>query len=235
MTLIVVFMFVVVGGAVFWLVREGALTKPWLEVGVAGEAPFSSARPSPAAASVGLVVFLTVLSALFVMLGGAYAVRMQSPDWRPLPLPSVLWLNTGLLVLSCGAMQWAVAGARENAMATARTAIGAAGILAMGFLIGQIAAWQQLARDGYLLATNPANSFFFLITGLHGLHVIGGLVILGVINARIWSVSDVDPSIQSVRLCSIYWHFLLGVWILFFAVLTGRLGDFIALCQQVLT
>ncbi len=102
--------------------------------------------------------------------------------------------------------------------------------------VGQLFAWRELAASGYLLASNPANSFFYLITGMHGLHILGGLV-----GARPDDVQGMDGAIRpkgcalSVELCAMYWHFLLFVWLALFVLLAGWAADFIDICRQLLT
>jgi cytochrome c oxidase subunit 3 len=80
-------------------------------------------------------------------------------------------------------------------------------------------AWQQLVAAGYFLATSPASSFFYLITALHGLHLLGGLIALGRTIGKVHHHYAADEVCLSVELCAIYWHLLLLVWILCFTLL----------------
>ena len=93
-------------------------------------------------------------------------------------------------------------------------------MLAVAFLVGQLLAWRELVAAGYALASNPANSFFYLLTAVHGLHVLGGLVAWPG-DARGWrgSETETEEVRLSVDLCAIYWHFLLFVWLVLFALL----------------
>ena len=99
----------------------------------------------------------------------------------------------------------------------------ASGILALVFLAGQLLAWRQLDAAGYYLTANPAAAFFFLITGLHGLHLLGGLGALGRTIDRTRRCVPMRELRLSVELCALYWHFLLLVWLIFFGLLL--LGD----------
>src|SRR3974377_2425907 len=96
-----VFLFVAIIAAIviWWLSRQTLFAKPWLEEGRAGEFPGTSASQRPAA-KLGLGVFLAVVGSLFALSLSAYVIRMEMADWRPLPAPSILWFNTGLLILS---------------------------------------------------------------------------------------------------------------------------------------
>jgi cytochrome c oxidase subunit III len=111
----------------------------------------------------------------------------------------------------------------------------AGGASAVTFLVGQLLAWRELNAAGYFLASNPANSFFYLITALHGLHLIGGLVALGRTTARVWRGAAMIQVRLSVELCAIYWHFLLLVWLVLLGLLTGWTDSFVDICRQLLS
>jgi cytochrome c oxidase subunit 3 len=230
--------FVAVAGAIAlrWLWHQGLTAKPWLEEGAPIGMPGMSTTSLPAS-KVGLGVFLAVVSALFVLLISAYAMRMPAGDWLPMPLPRVLWFNTAMLILSSVALYSAQRAARQGWIEGVRGGVLAGGVTALLFLIGQLLAWWQLTAEGFFLAANPANAFFYLITALHGLHVAGGLVALGRTGARVWDDDQVEmrDAALSVELCATYWHFLLIVWIALLFLLTGWGSDLIAICRQVLT
>jgi cytochrome c oxidase subunit III len=169
-------------------------------------------------AKLGLWVFMGVVTVLFSIIASTYVTRMGFADWRPLPEPRLLWLNTGVLILSSVAMQWAQVAARRGRIDSLRVGLLAGGVFAWAFLAGQLWAWQQLRASGYFLAANPANTFFYLITALHGLHLVGGLVAWGKTTVKVWRGFEVR---LSVELCAVYWHFLLVVWLgLFVLMLT---------------
>ena len=237
MVFILLFMTIIAAIAVWWLSRQRLFAKPWLEEGLAGEFPGTGASRLPAA-KIGLGVFLAVVGSLFALFLSAYLIRMEMADWRPLPAPTVLWLNTGLLILSSVALQWAQTNARRGDVEAVQTGLLAAGVLALGFLAGQLIAWRQLDAAGYYLASNPANTFFYVLTALHGLHLLGGIVALGRTTARAWRGIAVEKLRMSVELCAIYWHFLLLIWLILFGlVLLGAdasLANFIELCTSVI-
>jgi len=103
------------------------------------------------------------------------------------------------------------------------------------FLVGQLFAWQQLNAAGYFLATNPANAFFYLLTGLHGLHLLGGLVALVLTIDKVWRGFALAQVRLSVKLCAIYWHYLLLLWLVLFTLLTPWVGEFAVICRQLLS
>jgi cytochrome c oxidase subunit 3 len=186
-------------------------------------------------AKIGLGVFLAVVGSLFALFISAYSMRMTMVDWRSLPVPRLLWFNTGVLVLSSVALQWAHVAARRNDMDGVIVGLCAGGASAITFLVGQLLAWRQLSVAGYFVASNPANSFFYLITAAHGLHLMGGLVALGRTTAKVWRGVGMVQVRLSVELCAIYWHFLLLVWLVLLGLLTGWTDDFVDICRQLLT
>jgi cytochrome c oxidase subunit III len=177
----------------------------------------------PAARKLALRVFLAVVAVLFALLVTAYGGRMAYEDWRPAPQVNLLWANTFVLILSSVALQWALYSVRRGRMDAMRAGLLAAGTFTVVFLFGQYLAWRQLATMVYFEVTNPAIAFFYLITGLHGLHLLGGLVAWGRTVSKVWGDFDAAKLRQSVELCAVYWHFLLLVWLVLFGLLfTGN-------------
>ena len=166
-----------------------------------------------------LRVFLAVVAVLFMLLVTAYGGRMAYEDWRPAPQVSLLWANTFVLILSSVALQWAQYSVRHGRMDAMRAGLLAGGAFTVVFLFGQVLAWRQLGAMVYFEVSNPAIAFFYLITGLHGLHLLGGLVAWGRTVAKVWGNFDVAKVRQSVELCTVYWHFLLLVWLVLFGLL----------------
>jgi cytochrome c oxidase subunit III len=231
----ILFFLVPVGAIVAWWVWQQRLTaKPWLEVGAIGEVLDTGASSLPAA-TIGLGVFLAVVSSLFAIFISAYLMRMQVADWAQMPAPKVLWFNTGVLILSSVALQYAQVAARRGRMEDAGDGLIAGGLFALTFLVGQIFAWRQLNAAGYFLAVNPANTFFYMLTGLHGLHLLGGLVALLLTADKVWRGCELGQVRLSVKLCAIYWHYLLLLWLVLFTLLTPWVGQFAVICGQLLT
>ncbi|WP_175974088.1 cytochrome c oxidase subunit 3 [Burkholderia sp. BCC1047] len=168
----------------------------------------------PNASRIGLFVFMAVATALFSLLLLAYGMRMREPDWQPIPHPALLWWNTGALVLASIAMQ------RARQMTLHRAAwLAAGGVLAAVFVIGQLIAWRMLAAAGQTVAVNPSNSFLYLLTGLHGVHVLGGLAAWAVTIAHLRR-ADPFRAQRAITLCAMYWHFLLAVWLVLLAAMS---------------
>lgn len=207
--------------------------KPWAPTqGTVVDLRDGSAFSVPTA-TLGLRVFLVVVTILFSLLITAYGSRMEFEDWRPAPPLGLLWLNTGMLVLGSVAMQGARIAARRGEIDGVRIGLIAGGVFTVAFLGGQILAWRQLATMGAFDITNPAIGFFYLITALHGLHLLGGMVAWGRTSAKLWRGLDVAQIRLSVELCTVYWHFLLLVWLILFGLLfsgNDNLGILLAIC-----
>jgi len=221
---IILFMAGIAAIAGWWLSQQRLAAKPWLEQGVITDWREENPSSLPPA-KIGLGVFLAVVGSLFALFISAYSMRMSMVDWRALPV----------LVTSSIALQWAHVAARRNDMDGVIVGLCAGGASAVTFLVGQLLAWQQLSVAGYFVASNPANSFFYLITAMHGLHLMGGLVALGRTTAKAWRGADMTRMRLSVELCAIYWHFLLLVWLVLLGLLTGWTDDFVDICRQLLT
>jgi cytochrome c oxidase subunit 3 len=195
------------------------LEKPWEPVpGGIDDRRDAGASLLPAA-TIGLRMFIAVVSVLFMLLITAYGSRMAVEAWRPGPEPWLLWLNTALLILSSAAMHWAWAAARRGRIDGVKSGLLGGGVFAFAFLAGQILAWQQLGTMAGYDVTNPAIAFFYLITALHALHLAGGIVAWGRTTLRIWGDCELAQIRQSVKLCTIYWHFLLLIWLVLFSLL----------------
>ena len=194
--------------------------KPWVvtdlgeDIDLHGRTAFNLPAPQ-----VGLRVFLGAATVLFSLFIVAYADRMTLGDWRSLPEPWVLWLNTALLTMSSVALQRARVAADRGQIDGVRVGLLAGGSFAFAFLVGQMWAWQQLIALGYFAGANPANAFFYVFTALHALHLLGGLVAWGRTISKVRRGCEMAEVRMSVELCSVYWHFLLAVWLILFGML----------------
>ena len=209
------FLGVLMGVLVWRLLKQTTNVQPW----VAGDSQGVHPEAPPSAVRVGLWVFLAVATSLFGLFISAYTMRMELSDWSPLPEPGLLWLNTAVLIVTSGAMQWTRSAAARGRDDMVRSGLTVAGALTFAVLAGQWVVWRQLGASGYLATGNPANAFFYLLTALHGLHLLGGLVVWARTTTRVWRGAPVEKVRLSVELCTVYWHYLLLVWLVLFALL----------------
>ena len=235
MSAIVIFLALVAAVTAWWLSRQRLMSKPWLEQGADGALYENDVTGMPTA-KIGLGVFLAVVGCLFALFASAYFMRMELSDWQPVPVPRILWFNTGILVLSSVALHLAVIASRKDQIDTTRLALVTGGLTALAFLAGQLIAWRELSASGYFLDANPANSFFYLLTAMHGLHIIGGLIALARTTVKAWVPGVPRDRLRlSVELCAMYWHFLLFIWLAIFVLLAGWAANFVNICRQLLT
>ena len=148
----------------------------------------------------------------------AYFIRMELDDWRPMPESQLLWLNTGLLFLSSSTLQWAHNVLKKGLEKKFKIGLLLGGLLTIGFVYGQLTVWGQMHGEGYFLYNNPANAFFYLLTGMHAIHILGGLFVWIRSGIKFWSGTGHEDLKVSVELCALYWHFLLFVWLVLFAL-----------------
>lgn len=211
---------------VWWLLIQRLKDKPWAKQGVV---PTSQESVTSSAPKVGLWVFLAVVSSLFGLFASAYMMRMGGHGglvaWQPLDEPNVLWINTLVLVLASGALQIARNRIDGDDLGGGRSYFLAGGVLTLAFLAGQVLAWQQARATNDLGPDSPAFAFFVLLTAVHGLHLIGGLWVLGRTSLRIFRAVDSNNVVArsriklSVQLTTTYWHWLLLIWLGLFALL----------------
>jgi cytochrome c oxidase subunit 3 len=195
-------------------------TKPWEAT---AELPLLLQHSNQQNKRVALKVFLGVVTVLFTLLIVAYAGRMVYEDWRPAPQIRLMWANTLVLFLGSVGLELAQYAVRRGNQKLLHRSLLAAGLCTLLFLMGQAQAWRELSALVFFKVTNPAIAFFYLITGLHGLHLIGGLVVWGQTLVRLWRGFELEKVRQSVEMCTLYWHFLLLVWIVLFGLLfTGN-------------
>jgi cytochrome c oxidase subunit 3 len=132
----------------------------------------------------------------------------------------VLWVNTGFLILASIAYQWTTSVALKSSIKKIKIGLIASGVFSLLFLVGQFSAWQDLIAQGMYVSTNPAIAFFYVLTAMHGLHLIGGLYVWARSMIKVTKGIENNEVIRvSVELCTVYWHFLLLVWALLFSLL----------------
>lgn len=195
--------------------------KPWEQTRTAeGYVPASQASVQPSQ-KVALWFFLAVVTVMFGLFITAYYVRMGLNDWRPMPEPNLLWVNTGLLFLASITLQVLHNRLKAGDEKYLTTALVLGALFTLGFVYGQLHVWQLMRSEGFYMYNNPANSFFYALTGLHALHILGGLFVWCRTGFRVFAGASAEKIKLSVELCALYWHFLLLVWLVLFALLSN--------------
>lgn len=168
----------------------------------------------------GLLIALGGITMLFAAFTSAYIVRSGGGDWAALELPPVLWLSTGLLLGSSLTLERGRRAFREERLASFRSWTGATALLGAGFLASQYAAWVSLNDAGVYLQSHPKSSFFFVLTGVHGVHLFAGVGALLALFGLAAAGRLVPGRSDAPTLTAIYWHFVGGLWIYLLAVLS---------------
>ncbi|HET6890922.1 MAG TPA: cytochrome c oxidase subunit 3 [Pyrinomonadaceae bacterium] len=173
---------------------------------------------------IGMWVALAAILMMFTSLSSAYIVRAASAnDWRPIAMPRVLLLSTALIVISSLTLETARRKLKRDLTSSYKGWLLVSTLLGVGFLLSQLWAWRQLVRQGIYVVTNPHSSFFYLLTGTHGVHLIGGLLALMFLLVRARNYMMNEPSRarhQAVaEAVTVYWHFMDVLWIYLFVLL----------------
>jgi cytochrome c oxidase subunit 3 len=198
--------------------------------------PTARAREHPTAPSTGVWVAVATISMSFAAYTSALVVRQgTSGDWLHFRLPSILWLNTALIVASSVTLELGRRNHRRGGAAAEGGVLTLPGpvslttrwidvTLALGvlFLGGQLVAWHQLAGQGLFLATNPSSAFFYVLTALHGLHLLGGLAGLLYVRHRLRRGPAVSAG-PALGAGALYWHFMAVLWLYLLTLLVVRL------------
>jgi len=177
-----------------------------------GSFPVSKAR-------VAMWVVLTAVTMLFAGLTSAYIVLRGVPGWQHVPLPPLLWVNTLTLIASSVTLEIARRSVLGNRQQAVKLWLGSSGVLGLGFLAGQVAAWRELVRAGVYLPSTLHSSFLYVLTGVHGVHLLGGVIGLTYVLWLAYQHRLTPVRHEPLRLCSLYWHFMDAVWIYIFVLL----------------
>jgi cytochrome c oxidase subunit III len=211
-----VFIALAIGVAGWFALARRFTAKPWDNRDQRGDVGAIHAPP----ARIALFVFMAVATSLFTLFLSAYAMRMhQSVGWCHLTIPPIVYWNTLVLVAASLAMQIASSAVARGRRGAAQAAVAAAGVLSIAFLAGQVLAWQAVGPSLYFIQGSPAVAFFYVLTIVHGLHLAGGLFVLGRASLRFAGGAELIDLRQSFSLCAVYWHFLLLVWLAVFGAL----------------
>ena len=202
--------------SIFQLLTE----KPWEKDQIESDNQHQGQTVSLTKQKLGLRTIMAASTVLFSLFIVAYSDRMLVSDWRSMPEPWLLWLNTGILVISSIVFHMTTKYAEKGIYYKTKNCLYFIGFLAYSFLIGQLIVWYQLMNTGYYATSNVANAFFYLFTAIHGLHIIGGIYFWGKTTSKFIKRNMKKEEINNlIDICAVYWHFLLAVWIVLFGLM----------------
>ncbi len=167
-------------------------------------------------------LFITSIVMLFAAFTSAYIVRQAEGNWLYFELPNLFWVNSIILIISSATMHWAVLSARKDNISMLKIAISITTALGIGFLVAQIYAWNELVKDGVFFAgsqSNPSGSFLYVITGMHGLHIVSGVIFLLIAFYSAFTYKIHSKNMTRIEMCATFWHFLDILWLYLFGFL----------------
>ncbi|MDO1447549.1 cytochrome c oxidase subunit 3 [Rhodocytophaga aerolata] len=169
-----------------------------------------------------LWLFIVSIVMIFAAMSSAYMVRQAEGNWLDFEMPTIFWVNSGILLASSVTMQWAYMAAKRDNLAMLKVAMIITTFLGLGFLVGQWYSWVALVDMKVFFAgtaSNPSGSFLYVITGLHAFHLVTGIVYLVIILGASFQYKIHSKNLVRMEMCATYWHFLDILWIYLFAFL----------------
>ena len=199
---------------------SGVIPPPVLPAGGGDGSSGSSAPSFPISkAQVGVWILLGTVVMLFAGLSSAYIVLRGGADWQNIEVPPILWLNTAILLASSSTVAAARRSFGHERLAAMKAWLIASAGFGFVFLIGQFVAWRQLVAAGVYLPSTLHSSFFYLLTGLHGVHLFGGILAMGYVLTKALRNRIIPGKDESLKLCATYWHFMDALWVYLFVLL----------------
>jgi len=164
----------------------------------------------------GMWLFLSTVVMVFASLTSAYIVRRAEGDWKNFDLPSLFYWTSLIIVLSSATIQFGYFKAKRGNLKSFRDLLSVTLLFGLLFLVGQLYAWGQLVDASIYLVGNPSESFVYVLSGLHALHIISALIFLLVVWLAAGRRTDGKVNLVQLELCVTYWHFLGGLWLYLF-------------------
>ena len=166
-----------------------------------------------------LWLFLVSVVMIFASLTSEFVVRQSEGNWLAYELPNVFWYSTGILLLSSVTMHWAYLSAKRNNIKKIKIALGSTLILGLLFLVTQLLGWGNMVEQQAYFVGNPAGSFLYVLTGLHGVHLLSGIIFIAIVVVSAFKFKVHSKSMSQIEMCATFWHFLDGLWLYLFVFL----------------
>jgi cytochrome c oxidase subunit 3 len=170
-----------------------------------------------------LWLFMASVVMIFAALTSAYIVRQANGNWMSFDLPGVFTVNTFIILASSITLYWANLAAKKDQFETVKLALCITTILGIAFMVGQFFAWSDLVANRVFLrgidATAVSGSFLYVISWLHWVHVLSGVIVLLVTTVAAFRLKVHSKNMLRMEMCSTYWHFLDVLWLYLFVFL----------------
>ncbi len=165
-------------------------------------------------------LFIVTVCMLFAAWTSAYIVKRAEAGWTEIVIPDQFWINSVIIVISSFTMVWAQRSAKRDNLEMLKLALSITTILGVAFLVGQWISWGKLvAMNEHFTGGNVSHSFLYVLTGIHGLHIIGGIVFLLIVLFSTFKYQVHSKNMLRLQLCATFWHFLGVLWLYLFAFL----------------
>ena len=166
----------------------------------------------------GMLISLGSFSMLFIALLASYTIlRVQAGSWMSNNMSALSmalgWLNTGMLLLSSISYFMVSRSTKKRNKAIIQRFLNTTITIGFIFLILQLTLWYTLNQDGYSIISHIEGSVFYMLSGLHGLHIVGGIIALFWLN---YKINNLVNYLQQVKLVGMFWHFLTVIWVVIF-------------------
>jgi cytochrome c oxidase subunit 3 len=169
-----------------------------------------------------LWLFMATVVMLFAAWTSAYIVKRGEPGWSSFDLPRQFWINSWIIVASSISLVWAQFSARRDELEKVKVGLTISSVLGVAFLLGQWIAWEKMVDMNYYftgMGSNTSSSFIYVLTGVHGLHLVSGVVVLIVTLVATYRYKVHSKNMVLLEMCATYWHFLGGLWLYLFVFL----------------
>jgi cytochrome c oxidase subunit 3 len=185
---------------------------------------FRPRRPSPSQSGqrryqTAILLGMVSICMFFMALSAAFLVRKTGKDWVNFKLPSIIWVNTIVLLTSSLTIDLARRRLALNDLVGFKTMWRATTALGVAFVVGQVVAWRDLVQMGFYVGSNPSSSFFYVFTAAHAAHLIGGILALFYVLFRDFRKTARLSLPVAAEVTSYYWHFMDGLWLFLVALL----------------
>jgi cytochrome c oxidase subunit 3 len=167
-------------------------------------------------------ILMAAIVMMFVALASSYIILSGNEGWRPMRMPRAFIVSTGLILISSITMTAARRQIRQGRRRKYQGWVLLTLLLGIAFLFSQVEGWQQLVTAGAFMSGNPHSSFYYLFTGAHGIHLLGGLTALTYLALRSGQVlvgEANEKRMAAIDAVTLYWHFMDGLWVCLFLLL----------------
>jgi cytochrome c oxidase subunit III len=165
-------------------------------------------------------LFIVTVCMLFAAWTSAYIVKRAEAGWAEIEMPNQFYINSIIILVSSFTMFWAQWAARRDNIEMVKLSLSLTGVLGVSFLVGQWIAWEKLVEmNAHFTGGNVSHSFLYVLTGIHGLHIVGGLVFLIIVLISTFRYKVHSKNMTQMEMCATFWHFLDVLWLYLFVFL----------------